>query len=449
MTRSCPTEENSKKHFQKAAGALLLVVAFVSLVGCTGVSTSNKTGQTPPPGSTLSLGSASLDFGSVAAGTNKTLTVTATNSGPASVTISSASVSTKYFAITVPSLPATIASGQNTTLSVQFTPNAAGIFNATVTLTSDASNSPASLTLTGTGLADGQLTLNPSNEAFGSVTLGSTQTLSETVTNSGATSVTISNLGISGTGFSMSGISAPVTLAAGQSTSFSVSFAPQTAGTASGSITITSNGTNPAATIALSGTGTAAVGQLTVAPASLGLGNVVVGTSGTASGSLSASGANVTVTAASANNSVFSVGGLSLPLTIPAGQSAPFTVTFSPQATGTASATLTFTSNAQPPSTAESLTGSGTPAPTHTVSLSWNASTSSNISGYNVYRAVYASSSCGLFSKINSVLDTTTLYTDSVIVDGTSYCYATTAVNTSNQESGYSNIVSNVQIPPP
>jgi fibronectin type 3 domain-containing protein len=82
------------------------------------------------------------------------------------------------------------------------------------------------------------------------------------------------------------------------------------------------------------------------------------------------------------------------------------------------------------------------------VSLSWSASTSSNISGYNVYRAVYENS-CGSFSKINSALNTSTLYTDTVVVDGTSYCYATTAVNSSNKESGYSNITSNVEIPAP
>ena len=53
----------------------------------------------------------------------------------------------------------------------------------------------------------------------------------------------------------------------------------------------------------------------------------------------------------------------------------------------------------------------------------------------------------GSFSKVNSTLDTSTLYTDSTVVNSTSYCYATTAVDTSNQESGYSNVVSNVQIP--
>ena len=93
-------------------------------------------------------------------------------------------------------------------------------------------------------------------------------------------------------------------------------------------------------------------------------------------------------------------------------------------------------------STSDTVTG----ASTHTVDLSWNASTSADVCCYNVYRAVYTNS-CGSFSKINSVLITSTWYTDSEVMDGTSYCYATTAVNTSDEESSYSNIVSNVQIP--
>jgi hypothetical protein len=80
--------------------------------------------------------------------------------------------------------------------------------------------------------------------------------------------------------------------------------------------------------------------------------------------------------------------------------------------------------------------------------LSWTASTSSDLSGYNIYRAVYTTS-CGSFTKINAALNASVTYTDTVVVDGTNYCYATTAVNTSNEESGYSNIVSDVQIPAP
>jgi fibronectin type 3 domain-containing protein len=88
----------------------------------------------------------------------------------------------------------------------------------------------------------------------------------------------------------------------------------------------------------------------------------------------------------------------------------------------------------------------GTGASTHTVALSWAASTSADVSGYNVYRAVYTNS-CGSFSKINSVLIASTSYRDSEVTNGTSYCYAASAVDTSNEESGYSNIVWNVQIP--
>jgi len=51
--------------------------------------------------------------------------------------------------------------------------------------------------------------------------------------------------------------------------------------------------------------------------------------------------------------------------------------------------------------------------------------------------------------KINSSLNTSMVYDDSLVVDGASYCYATTAVNSSNEESAYSNIVSDIQVPAP
>jgi hypothetical protein len=84
----------------------------------------------------------------------------------------------------------------------------------------------------------------------------------------------------------------------------------------------------------------------------------------------------------------------------------------------------------------------------HTVGLSWSASTSTDVTGYNIYRALYTES-CGAFSKLNAQPNSSTLFTDSTVAAGASYCYATTAVNASNQESGYSNIVSDVQIPAP
>ena len=411
----------------------------------------NPTLTVPLSGTAVSPGAltsnpTSLNFGSVTTGTQQSQTVTLTNTGGTSVVISQASISGTGFQLSGITTPLTLNASQTKTFTVTFAPQTTGSASGTVTISSNASNPTLTVASSGTGVSPGALTSNPTSLNFGSVTVGTSQSLSETITNTGGTSVTVSQASVSGTGFTITGITTPLTLAAGNSTTFTVKFTPSASGSASGNVTITSTASNPTLTIPLSGTGSVAAGQLSVSPATLNLGSVVVGNSGTASGTLTASGAAVTVTAASSNNSVFSVGGLSLPVTINSGQSIPFSVTFSPTVAGAASATLTFTSNAQPSTTTESLTGTGTAASSHSVDLSWNASTSSDVSGYNVYRSVYTSA-CGSFSKINALLNASTVYTDTLVVNGTSYCYATTAVDSSNQESGYSNIVSNVQIP--
>lgn len=71
----------------------------------------------------------------------------------------------------------------------------------------------------------------------------------------------------------------------------------------------------------------------------------------------------------------------------------------------------------------------------HSVSLSWTDSTT--VAGYNIYRGAQAA---GPFSKLNSSLDTATVYTDGTVVSGQTYYYVTTAVNASGVESAYSNV---------
>ena len=403
------------------------------------------TGVTP---GTVGANPTSLSFGSVVVGANEALTESLTNTGGSNVTISGVAASGTGFSASGISPPVTLTPGQVATFSVKFTPASAGSASGNVTVTSNGSNPTLTIPLSGTGLAGGALGSNPTSLSFGNVQVGSSQSLSETVTNTGSASVTISAVAASGTGFSLSGITTPVTLTAGQGATFSVKFTPASAASASGNVTVTSNASNPTLTIPLSGTGTAAAGVLAVTPSTLPIGSVVVGANGTGSGSLMATGSNVTVSSVSSNNGAFSVSGITLPVTITAGQSVPFTVTYSPQSTGAVSATLTFTSNAQTTTTQETVTGTGTAAPVHTVSLTWNASSSTDVSGYNIYRAPYTST-CGSFAKINPSLNAGTAYTDSNVTDGSSYCYAATTVDTSNNESGYSNIVSDIQIPAP
>lgn len=394
---------------------------------------------------TLTANPTSISFGSVQVGVKQTTSETVTNSGGESVTISSVAASGTGYSVSGITTPVTLTSGQSATFSVSFDPATATGVSGSVTVTSNASNATLTISLSGTGVSPGTLTANPTSLGFGSVQVGNSQTLSQTVTNTGGESVTISAV-LASTGFSVSGITTPVTLAAGKSQTFSVTFTPTAAASASGTLTVSSNASNPTLTVGLTGTGTTATGVLAVSPTTLALGNVTVGSSGTASASLNASTASVTVSAVSSSNSQFSVTGLTLPVTIPSGQSAGFTVTFTPTSAAAASGTITFTSNGSPTTTQLGVSGTGVAAQTHTVSLSWTASTSSDISGYNIYRAPYTTA-CGSFAQINPSLDANTAYTDASVVNGSAYCYAATAVNTSDAESGYSNIVSNVQIP--
>jgi hypothetical protein len=262
--------------------------------------------------------------------------------------------------------------------------------------------------------------------------VGSNSSQSETLTNAGGGAVTISQATASGTGFSISGLSLPLNLAANQSVTFTVTFAPTSAGAMTGSLSLVSNASNSPLNIALSGTGTAA-GQLTVSPTSLSFGSVVVGSSSSLNGSLNASGESVTVTSASLNNGEFVLSGISLPATLAAGQSTPFTVTFTPQARGATSASLSLSSNAANSPAVQSMTGTGTPPTQHTVDLTWNAS--NNAVGYNVYRGTVSG---GPYSLITS-LDGTTAYTDNTVASGQTYYYVATAVDSNSNESGYSN----------
>jgi len=125
---------------------------------------------------------------------------------------------------------------------------------------------------------------------------------------------------------------------------------------------------NPDLTVALSGTGISA-GQLTSSATALNFGSVTVGTSKTLTATLTATGSSVTVSSATSTSPEFRLGGLSFPKTITAGQSASFTLTFTPQSSGTASGSISLTSNAANTPTVETLTGSGTATPPHSVDL--------------------------------------------------------------------------------
>ncbi len=279
-----------------------------------------------------------------------------------------------------------------------------------------------------------RLAASPSSVSFGNTQVGSSQTQHETLTNSGNSTVTISQATGTGAGFSLSGLSLPLILNKGQSVTFSVLFTPKVVGSASGAIAVVSNASNPNLAIALAGTGVSA-GRLTSSASALNFGSVTVGTSKSLTTTLTATGSSVTVSSATSTSPEFRLSGLSFPKTITAGQSASFTLSFTPQSSGAASGSISLISNAANAPTVETLTGSGTTTSLHDVSLYWNSS-SSAVVGYNVYRST---TSGGPYTRINPALDVSTSYNDSSVKGGITYYYVNTAVDTSGVESKYSN----------
>ncbi len=148
--------------------------------------------------------------------------------------------------------------------------------------------------------------------------------------------------------------------------------------------------------------------------------------------SLTASGGTGTITSDPTNSSEFAVSGITLPYQLKAGDSVQATVTFTPNASGTASATAGFISNAKDSPTSTALNGTGLTQSSYSADLSWEAGTE-DIVGYNLYRGTTHG---GPYSAINSALLAQTTYTDSTVASGNTYYYVATEVNNQGQESG-------------
>jgi len=127
--------------------------------------------------------------------------------------------------------------------------------------------------------------------------------------------------------------------------------------------------------------------------------------------------------------------GGSAPVTLTPSQNLILASQFDPTVTGSVSGSISMVSNATGSPATVSLSGTGVVPVQHSVALTWSASTST-VSGYNVYRGTVSG---GPYTKINSSLVAILTYTDSTVQSGTTYYYVTTAVDSSGDESVYSN----------
>lgn len=184
--------------------------------------------------------------------------------------------------------------------------------------------------------------------------------------------------------------------------------------------------------------------SLTATPGSLNFGTVALHTTVNQTIKITNSGASVNISQDNLSGSGLSTG-LTTPFTLNAGQSVNAQITFLPNTAGAINGGLVLMSNGSTVLTVP-IQGSGvTPVP-HTVAITWNASTSSGVQGYNVYRSVVSG---GPYTKISPTLTATTLsFNDLSPVSGQTYFYIVTAVDGSGVESLASKEVT-VTIPTP
>jgi Beta-propeller repeat/Abnormal spindle-like microcephaly-assoc'd, ASPM-SPD-2-Hydin/Cep192 domain 4 len=327
------------------------------------------TGTTPAPG--VSLSPTSLTFSSQLVGsTSAAQTVTLSNTGSASLSITSIGASGDFAQTNT--CPASLAAGNpapSCTISVTFTPTATGTRTGAVTVTDNASGSPQTVSLTGTGTSGSVVSLSPTSLTFSSQALGTTSA-AQTVTLSNTGNASLSLTSITASGDFAETNTCPASLAAGNpapSCTISVTFKPTSSGTRTGTLTITDNASGSPQTASLTGTGTTAP-AVSFMPASLTFNGQETGTTSAAqtvtltnTGSATLTVSSITATGDFAETNTCGT-------SVNAGASCTISVTFTPSITGTRTGTVTVTDNATGSPQTVSLTGTGTSVPV--VSLS-------------------------------------------------------------------------------
>jgi hypothetical protein len=288
-----------------------------------------------------------------------------------------------------------------------------------------------------TSMSAQEIHCNPCSHGFGKVEVGSSSSYSIQLTNAGSKTLRITSKSMQGSAFSFGSFPVPVTVKPGSTLELPITFTPTAKGYSDATIGLASNAPNSPLTMHVGGTGIFGQNaELGVSPATLSFGNITVGSSATLQATLKATNAAVTISADQSTSSEFTILGLTLPMTLQAGQSVAVTIQFTPNASGKATAKAGFTSNALDSPTVEQLNGTGVAQPAQSVYLTWDAGEGNPV-GFNVFRGTAQG---GPFSQINTALDSSTNYTDYTVAAGTTYYYVTTAVNSEGQQSSYSNV---------
>ncbi|MCS0614343.1 choice-of-anchor D domain-containing protein [Massilia kyonggiensis] len=264
-----------------------------------------------------------------------------------------------------------LVAGANCTVQVTFKPSSAGARGASLVIAHNATGGSSTVALSGTGNAVAQATVALSANAidFGALVAGTASPAkSITVNNTGQAALTFSSIAVGGANasvFTLGGTCATGTsVPAGGSCTVTVTANPSANGAFSGNLSLASNASNGAVSVALSGTVSAPAPAVTANPSAVAFGTQTIG----------APAATQTVTLANTGNVALTLNGIAVSgastvtianktcgTTLAVGANCTVTLAFAPTASGTAAATLAVTSNAAPLQV--SISGTGTTAP--------------------------------------------------------------------------------------
>jgi hypothetical protein len=422
----------------------------------------------------VSLSAATLNFGSVSVGTpSAPQTVVLTNNSETTLRIANLALSgpnARDFA-TANYCGNSVAPAGRCNISVTFTPGGIGWRTAVLTILE--SNGSQLLFLMGQGAAGPSIELSSDVLSFGSQSLGTAsapQTLS--VRNVGEGVLKIASVSITGANagnFTLSnGCGSP--MATGTGCTLSITFRPSADGVRTATIAISDNSAGSPQTVSLVGTGVGSQGGSTTGTGSgtgtktgTGIGNPALSSGASLSpGDISfgsqpidTTSAAQTITLTNGSHTALSIISVGISgsnagdfaeiadtcgSSVAPGSTCTIAVNFSPSAAGQSSAALNITDNGGNSPQVASLTGTGI----HDVILTWGASPTSGISGYNIYRGTSPGGESS--TPLNSAPVNSNTYVDENVTPGTSYYYVLKTVNSEGGESAPSN-EANAQVP--
>ena len=296
--------------------------------------------------------------------------VTLSNTGTGPLAITSIVASGDYAQTNT--CGSSVAAGANCQMDVTFTPTGTGTRAGAVTITDNASDSPQTVNLSGTGVAAAApvVSLSTTSLVFADQEVSTTSApQAVTLSNTGTGPLAITSIVASGDYAQTNTCGSSV--AAGANCQMDVTFTPTGTGTRAGAVTITDNASDSPQTVNLSGTGVAAAAPVvSLSTTSLVFADQEVSTtsapqavtlSNTGTGPLA-----ITSIVASGDYAQTNTCGSS----VAAGANCQMDVTFTPTGTGTRAGAVTIADNASDSPQVVSLSGTGTTPPAPAVSLS-------------------------------------------------------------------------------